>query len=408
MIGKQLGEQAQDEKSFGERPIPFVAICAMVSPAMNFLRCLWPLLLMPGPLGLMSAPTPGEVNRRTVEGLPQPVLWQVPKGYQADRSWPVLIFYHGTNGRPSLELLSEYTQGENFILIGMTYVRPGRFQYSEEKLQDEIAACHRVIDLLAKECQIDRKRIYVGGFSKGGWVSAMFIDHDHRFAGGFVMGGGVYDRQLYDAKKFTKRTPVYIGVGQKDGNAIMSLNAKVHFRNLGAEVCLEEWPDLGHRWPLGEHRGAAFAQWLELQAMEDRPTIQREKTKDWFEKELKRVKGMKDPVFRYQEAERLVEMPGTIFLGKSAREQGRALLADLRKVDPVKTEWGVQQRYRRIVRYEMKDRFLETLKKCSLAYRALAKKHPKTIYGKRAAIDYERTRFLIEQTERRQREKKAH
>jgi hypothetical protein len=32
----------------------------------------------------------------------------------------------------------------------------------------------------------------------------MFVDHDHRFTGGYVMGGGVYDRQLYKAAEFYK------------------------------------------------------------------------------------------------------------------------------------------------------------------------------------------------------------
>lgn len=353
-----------------------------------------------------SAPAPGEIQRKDVTDLPQPILWQLPKNYAPDREWPVLIFYHGTNGRPTLELLKEYTKEQDFILIGMTYVRSGRFQYSEENLQEEIAACHRVVDLVAKDGRMDRKRIYVGGFSKGGWVSAMLIDHDHRFAGGFVMGGGVYDRQLYKAKKFSRRTPVYIGVGQKDGNTIMSLNAKVHFRNLGAEVTLEVWPDLGHKWPRGEHKGAAFTQWLEMLVLEDQPRQQRREMEEWFASELKRVKAIEDPLARYQEAEILAAMPGTVFLGKAARDQGAALLNELRSQEPVKKEWEIQQRYRKIVRHEMKDRLLDTLKTCSRGYLALSKKDPNSIYGKRAAIDYERTRYLIEHTNRRLEEKK--
>jgi hypothetical protein len=61
----------------------------------------------------------------------------------------------------------------------------------------------------------------------------MFVDHDHRFTGGYVMGGGVYDRQLYKAAEFYKTHDRLLRYCYKDGNVLIIINARVHFRNLG-------------------------------------------------------------------------------------------------------------------------------------------------------------------------------
>jgi len=348
-----------------------------------------------------DAVKPGSRCEIEVEGLGQPVVFRVPANYTADREWPVLVYYHGTHGRPTLALLDDYTRRRDFVTIGMGYVRPGRFQYSEENLRREIDACHEAIDRVARRCRIDRSRIYVGGFSKGGWVSAMFIDHDPRFAGGFVMGGGVYDRQLYEAEPFRRRTPVYIGVGRRDGNTIMSLNAKLHFRGLGAEVTLDVWPELGHEPAVGRHRSPALAQWFELLLLEDRPEERRRRMEAWFEAELAERGVLEDPRERYMALQALAEMPATVFLGKPARSRLDARLDELRAEEPVKGEWAIQQRYQRIVRHELRDRHLETLETCARGYLALSEEHPGSIYGRLAAIDYERARKVIELTRER-------
>jgi len=347
-----------------------------------------------------------ELYEQQVPELKWPVKVHLPENYDATKRWPVLIYYHGTNGRPTLDLLHHYTKKKDFICIGMAYLKQGRFKYSEENLRKEITKCHEVLQQIGKHCNIDPTRIFVGGFSKGGWAAAMFVDQDHKFAGAFVLGGGVYDRQLYKATKFSKRTPVYIGVGQQDGNTIMSMNAKVHFRKLGAEVTLDIWQGIGHTWPLKPNYSKSFAQWLEVAKMLNQTDAHKKELSIWFERRLKEVLEVEDIKQRYIQLETLAEMPAVSLLREAAYPKIQKELQAMRALDPIKTEWEVEQRYRKIVRYEMKDRALKTLETACKGYQNLATKHPNLIYGKRAEIDYKRTKYVIDYTNKRLQEKK--
>ena len=69
--------------------------------------------------------------------LPWPVLdatlpvWK-PDDFDASKSYPAIVFYHGTGGKPTAELIHRMTAGKDFVLVGMTYRHQGRFDYSEQ------------------------------------------------------------------------------------------------------------------------------------------------------------------------------------------------------------------------------------------------------------------------------------
>ena len=66
-----------------------------------------------------------------------PLRLFLPKKYDeaanAPKLWPLILWFHGTNGRPTTQLLREAGAGENFVLLGMTYLQEGRLQYPQSE-----------------------------------------------------------------------------------------------------------------------------------------------------------------------------------------------------------------------------------------------------------------------------------
>ena len=75
------------------------------------------------------------------------------------------------------------TEGKGFILVGMTYLHKSGFEYSDGEIADSLGMLNALKKTLIKSLAVDPQRIYVGGFSKGGWHTAMLLDRDrsHRW-----------------------------------------------------------------------------------------------------------------------------------------------------------------------------------------------------------------------------------
>lgn len=336
----------------------------------------------------------------------------LPEGYDdaanTTRLWPLILWFHGTNGRPTTQLVRTAGAGGEFVILGMTYLQAGRFQYTPDGLGAEIAAYRQVIGDLQKSrrIRIDVRRIYVGGFSKGGWLSALYFEKDPQLAGAMVMGAGVFDRPDSAREPFASVRPVLVGIGSLDPNLAMSRKA-VHFLTpLGTQVTLDVWPGLGHQYPRKEGHLLALRQWLSVESAAIPPTREisqelRDEAIEWFGDEVRKLKRERsadpprDAVATWLALEELALKPFAKIIDEAAREQARDLLAELLTDPKVRMEQQVRTRYREIQREEFVDLTIERLATCASNYKKLWQQYPQTHHGELARQSYERTQKLL-------------
>ncbi len=272
----------------------------------------------------------------------------------------------------------------------MAYRKEGAFSYSDEEISDELGLLGALKKTLVSSLSVDPQRIYVGGFSKGGWQSSMLLDRDRDLAGGLILGGGVFKERARPVE-FSKRIPIYIGCGRYDGNYPPAIGALVYFRKLGADATLEAWPDLAHAYP--EKPPEGLRQWLRIQAAE--PGLETEAA-EWMATRLAEIGGIENPVARWLAYDEYGSLPFVRKFGEEAGRIANARAEDLLKDPAVAAEKKWRDESRRILVRESGDRLLATLQNASRAHRALAGKAMGTRAGEQAQRDFERTRKLLE------------
>ena len=306
--------------------------------------------------------------------------------------------------------MREAGAGTDFVIVGMTYRQSGQFQYSPESLVVEMKAYREVIRDLQESAaiRIDPRRVYVGGFSKGGWLSALFFEKDPQLAGAMVMGGGVFDRPDTAGERFPASRPVYVGIGSIDPNLAMSRKAEHFFGELGARVTMDVWPGLGHEYPTaGEEHMLGLRQWLAIEAASAASSDGvtdlelRDEAIEWFGDEVRKLKRARkagtpgDPVETWLALEDLSQKPYFRIIDGAARDQAKELREELLKDPRVAEEKQVRLRYRKIQREEFVDLTIERLAGCASSYRKLWMQYPQTHHGELARQSYERTQRLL-------------
>ncbi len=319
-------------------------------------------------------------------------VWK-PDGFDAARRYPAIIHYHGTGGEPNASFIHRVTGGKSFVLVGMTYSHQGRFNYGDREISDELGLLGALKKTLVGSLSVDPSKIYVGGFSKGGWHTAMLLEYDRALAGGLVLGGGVFKERPVPVK-FDSPVPIYIGCGRFDGNYPPSLGALVYFRKLGAGPYLEAWPETAHAFP--EKTPEGLRQWLRLQAGE--PGLTGEAA-EWMDERLAEMAAIENPVARWLAYDEFTTLPFVKNFGDGRSALANRLISELLKEPSVAAERKWREESRRILVRESGDRLVTTLEAASRAHHALAEKAMGTLAGAEAQRDFERTRNLLETAE---------
>lgn len=119
----------------------------------------------------------------------------VPPGFSRRRRWPLLIAMHGYEGnKDSMLRLASKIAGESFVIAslqgphqflvrkqinGQPEVRVGFGWLTRYKPEDSIALHHRnvqhIINEVARDCSIDRKKIFLLGFSQPVSLNYRFV-----------------------------------------------------------------------------------------------------------------------------------------------------------------------------------------------------------------------------------------
>lgn len=319
-----------------------------------------------------------------VEGLPTPVEVSLPVNHDPAKKWPAVFFYHGTGGHPTTQMIRQHTGPRDWIVVGMAYSQPGAFSYTPENIAKEVAILHRTRDGLAAKYGLDPARLYVSGFSMGGWMSGFFLQADRSLAGGAILGAGHLQEIAPKPAPFP-RTPVFIGAGRLDGNYPFALKARLYYNKLGAAVTMETWNGLKHDFPAGGSPG--LKEWFALRdgGAADAAAIDEE-----YEK-----LGKLEPLKQWQALLEFRERPYVIALGKPRTENVAKRIAELEADPAVSREAGLFKRHRQLLADEINATTLPALQKVAADYAALAQQSVHTEEGELIGSDCERVGKLV-------------
>ncbi|MCM8526373.1 MAG: dienelactone hydrolase family protein, partial [Lentisphaeraceae bacterium] len=193
----------------------------------------------------------------------------LPENYSPEKKWPAIFYFHGLNGKPGTGILQKYTYKKDFIIVSMDYYVKGiqRFKSFQESLDYTVKEYDNVIaarDTLSKSITIDPKQILLAGISKGGWITANICETKlNDFAGAIIFLAGKQGGPKRPLKTPLKSgIPMYVGVGEQDGNFIPGVAAIKHFQKIRAQVTFETFDGVGHSMP--EEAPIQFTEWLNI------------------------------------------------------------------------------------------------------------------------------------------------
>ena len=82
---------------------------------------------------------PGQEVALSFKRVVKPLIVYLPENYDAAKRWPVVFHYHGTGGNPRVAIPRAYTNGKDFILVGMEYATLRSRVAEEDYLDVEIS-----------------------------------------------------------------------------------------------------------------------------------------------------------------------------------------------------------------------------------------------------------------------------
>ena len=324
--------------------------------------------------------------------LPHPVKISLPENFDPSKKHPTFFYYHGSGGRPTTELMRRQTGPDDWIIVGMTYTDGGRATLSQEPLTEEIKAFQRVRQQLLRQHASDPDRLYVGGFSLGGWHSDLMLQSVPSLRGGIILGAGHARRPPGALSKYADQKSVHIGVGRGDPNYLFALRAFLHHRKLGGELSMEVWPNLAHAYP--RDGSDSMRQWLKLRvstAQTLAPTAQKELSA--FLQEAKSLPF----IAQWDRLREVQGMPYFALTSPSWQTTFKEALSRLEASPALVNEVRLYKEHRRLHHQEITDQSAKTLRKVNAAYLQLSRKFPKTRQAKLMQEDYKRTLAIIKQ-----------
>lgn len=314
-----------------------------------------------------------------------------PENYDGSRKWPLMLHYHGTNGKPETNLYRHHTKDQDWFIVGMTYVQRGKFTFTPENLEKELTILRSVRHHLISKYNVDPQQTYVSGFSKGGWLAGLFLQAEPQLAGAVIMGAGHVHQVKSKPSKFRRPTPVFLGIGRQDGNYPFALKAITFYRGLGATTTLNTWPDLGHSFP--DSGSPALAQWLHVVGNPD--TNHTTTANNWSTTALADLKDIDDPIQRWVALLDLQACPYFSLLDKSHKAAFLNAKAELEKSPTVAPEAKALTAHRKLLATEISTRTKEHYKRMLREYTLFSRSIPNTRQGKIAQQDADRISTLL-------------
>lgn len=291
--------------------------------------------------------------------------------------------------------MESYTEGIPCFVIGLGYRNGGTLQISGDMIDSEIKSFQTIRDVLIQKYPIDPNRVFVAGFSKGGWVSAFVIESDAKVAGAAVLGAGALDAMPILDEHAARGKPVYIGVGIEDKNQINSARLEERMKKLGASPSLDQWDETGHSFPKGDGGAIGLRQWLQLQLAPE--SIDDTQVRTWASERLQDIRAMEDDGQKYLALIRFKSRPFLQQLGRQGQAIVEKEIADIRQTEKGNREAQAWERFERLVEQELKDRSATALRRYAEQYDEITKLYPETISQKYAQSASQRINQVLGQ-----------
>ncbi|MFT7304450.1 MAG: dienelactone hydrolase [Akkermansiaceae bacterium] len=333
--------------------------------------------------------------------LPHPVKVSLPENYDPAVKHPTFFYYHGTSGRPTTDLMRTQAGNKDWIIVGMTYTHRGKFTLSPQSFAAEQKIYHTVRSIMIAKHGTDPDKLYIGGFSLGGWHTDLMLQAEPTISGGIIIGAGHAQIAPGAMKKYPAKKPIHIALGRSDGSYTYALKGFLHHRQLGGTVSLEVWPSLGHAYP--ENGSDSIRQWLALRAKSPvalAPLALKELTEA-----VAKTESLK-PIEKWDRLREVKDMPYFALTPPAWQAKFKKSLAALEATGPVVTDASLYSKHRRLLHQEITNRTLTSLKKVNLSYLDLSSKYPNTRQGKLLEEDFKRTAAILKQIKVVPREKK--
>ena len=210
--------------------------------------------------------------RSQLDGSLQPYSVKLPDDFEPNRTYPAMVFLHGSGGDEKGLLERPRTNGKMIEIA--PFGRDKYYAYAAPASQTDI---REALDAASRDFPVDRDRIVIGGFSMGGYGALRaFYENPGAYRGVAVFAGhpnlanqwlgNLGFPNFLDTEFLSpfKGVPVFIYHGQKDGALPYELVVKLSesLTSAGAIVTFSGPEDMGHEYQ-DPATHALFVEWLE-------------------------------------------------------------------------------------------------------------------------------------------------
>jgi len=207
----------------------------------------------------------GEWERTEGHGLPYRIYGARKLRGADEKGYPLVIYLHGRNGdvmtpeQPN-EARS-FSEEENYRKRSCIIIAPQCPKDGSSWDGKNADAVLEIIEDLTKNLAVDKKRIYLTGYSMGGYGTFYLLNQEPKlFAAGVPVAGGGNPNT---AENF-KNVPVWVFHGAKDEDVKVEQSKRMveALQKEKAEVKYTEYPDAGHGSSGQVYADTAMHEWL--------------------------------------------------------------------------------------------------------------------------------------------------
>ena len=207
----------------------------------------------------------GEWERTEGHGLPYRIYGARKLRGADEKGYPLVIYLHGRNGDVMTpEQPNEartFSEEENYRKRSCIIIAPQCPKDGSSWDGKNAEAVLEIIEDLTKNLSIDKKRIYLTGYSMGGYGTFYLLNQEPKlFAAGVPIAGGGNPNT---AGNF-KNVPVWVFHGAKDEDVKVEQSKRMveALQKEKAEVKYTEFPDEGHGISGKVYGDTAMHEWL--------------------------------------------------------------------------------------------------------------------------------------------------
>ncbi len=339
--------------------------------------------------GLASELTVGHL-----EGLPFEVLFRPASAAGVSTNAPpLLFFFHGQGGRPTIEPVATCPASSNFVLVGLPYValraEPQTRDAYEHALRQEWEFLLRAREAVSRRLGLGpRSMLYVGGVSMGGWTAAALLErYPQELAGAVILLAGRMRSDHGRSPPAMRSRAVYIGSGETDPNLPAARRAASWYRMAAARVTFEVFTGHGHAVPPAP---PLLDGWLAWEAVRNSPAQEgRIKFEEWWRSQRDALAMRTDVWERYECLKRLRSDPRIAAIAPAELQWARAQWEELQREPRVRNDSEAEDELEAALQAEWKARTLVELTAVREQLDTIARTYPEHLAGRIARAEAE-------------------